>query len=139
MALAYKGAVEKAESSGDGGYDAFMNALKKAAKQLKIDVPILADYRVRIPPGGRTGALVETTITWQTETTSASGRRKPGETFSTLGVDSDQLAAAVIATEKMLNAVVTRRGGGGGRTGSRAKAGKATRRRSGDAKSKAGA
>ncbi len=110
VAVAYQGILEKAEASGDGGYDAFMNALKKAAKQLSIEVPILVDYRVRIPPGGRTGALVETTITWMIEKTTPSGRRKSGETFSTLGVDSDQLAAAIIATEKMLNAVVTRRG-----------------------------
>jgi D-citramalate synthase len=109
VALAYRGVVEKAEASGDGGYDAFMNALKKAAKALSIEVPILADYRVRIPPGGRTGALVETTITWLIQTASPSSRRKAGETFSTLGVDSDQLAAAIIATEKMLNAVATRR------------------------------
>ena len=110
VALAYRGRVEKAESSGDGGYDAFMNALKKAAKQHGIDVPILADYRVRIPPGGRTSSLVETTITWRKDA-GGNGRRKQGETFTTLGVDSDQLAAAVIATEKMLNAVVTRRNG----------------------------
>jgi D-citramalate synthase len=109
VALAYRGIVEKAEASGDGGYDAFMNALKKAAKALSIEVPKLADYRVRIPPGGRTGALVETTVTWQIEKAGGNGRRRSGETFSTLGVDSDQLAAAIIATEKMLNAVVTRR------------------------------
>jgi hypothetical protein len=36
-------------------------------------------------------------ITWR-----AGARSRP---FSTLGVDSDQLAAAVIATEKMLNLV----------------------------------
>lgn len=119
VALAYKGVVEKAEASGDGGYDAFMNALKKAASALEIEVPILADYRVRIPPGGRTGALVETTITWLTEETLASGRRRAGETFSTLGVDSDQLAAAIIATEKMLNAVVTRRGDSKSKRGAR--------------------
>ena len=130
VALAYKGILEKAEASGDGGYDAFMNALKKAAKQLAIDVPILADYRVRIPPGGRTGALVETTITWMIETTTASGRRKPGETFSTLGVDSDQLAAAIIATEKMLNAVVTRRGA------AKSKKATAPRRRATDGRSR---
>lgn len=111
VALAYKSIIEKAEASGDGGYDAFMNALKKAAKALSIEVPILADYRVRIPPGGRTGALVETTITWLPEEPTSSGRRRAGKTFSTLGVDSDQLAAAIIATEKMLNAVVTRRNG----------------------------
>jgi D-citramalate synthase len=111
VALAYRGIIEKAEGTGDGGYDAFMNALKKAAKALSIDVPRLADYRVRIPPGGRTGALVETTVTWQIEESTEKGRRRPGETFSTLGVDSDQLAAAIIATEKMLNAIVTRRNG----------------------------
>jgi D-citramalate synthase len=119
VALAYRGVVEKAEASGDGGYDAFMNALKKAASALEIEVPILADYRVRIPPGGRTGALVETTITWLTEETLASNRRRAGETFSTLGVDSDQLAAAIIATEKMLNAVVTRRGDSKSKRGTR--------------------
>jgi D-citramalate synthase len=119
VALAYKGIVEKAAASGDGGYDAFMNALKKAASALEIEVPILADYRVRIPPGGRTGALVETTITWLTEETLASSRRRAGETFSTLGVDSDQLAAAIIATEKMLNAVVTRRGDSKSKRGAR--------------------
>ena len=75
-----------------------MNALKKAAKRLDLKVLRLADFRVRIPPGGRTGALVETLITWRPDA------REEG-TFSTLGVDSDQLAAAVIATEKMLNAV----------------------------------
>jgi D-citramalate synthase len=155
VAIAYKGVVEKASSSGDGGYDAFMNALKKAAKQLGIEVPILADYRVRIPPGGRTGALVETTITWSIEaakSTTAATRRRPGETFSTLGVDSDQLAAAIIATEKMLNAVVTRRGTGrpkkapartAGRTSGKAPgktAGKTSspRRRSGDGRPRSG-
>jgi hypothetical protein len=50
--------------------------------------------------------LVETVISWRRD---ASTRPGPGnETFSTIGVDSDQLGAAVIATEKMLNAVVPR-------------------------------
>jgi D-citramalate synthase len=90
----------KASATGDGGYDAVMNAIKKAVRSFKIDVPRLADYRVRIPPGGRTGALVETFITWRRD-----ARR--GGNFSTLGVDTDQLAAAVIATEKMLNVVTS--------------------------------
>ncbi|MDG2051092.1 MAG: alpha-isopropylmalate synthase regulatory domain-containing protein [Myxococcota bacterium] len=111
VTLSYQGNVEKAEASGDGGYDAFMNALKKAAKRFQLDVPMLADYRVRIPPGGRTTALVETHVSWRIEQDVA-GRKKPlTETFSTLGVDSDQLGAAVIATEKMLNAVAVRKGG----------------------------
>jgi D-citramalate synthase len=93
----------KSTSQGDGGYDAFMNALRKAAKKLDLDVARLVDFRVRIPPGGRTAALVETFITWRPDARNA-------ETFSTLGVDSDQLAAAVIASEKMLNALAARRG-----------------------------
>ncbi|MBT38080.1 MAG: 2-isopropylmalate synthase [Deltaproteobacteria bacterium] len=98
VVLALRNRRSRATSTGDGGYDAFMNALKKAAKRLDLEVPRLADFRVRIPPGGRTGALVETVITWHPD-----GGEEAA--FSTLGVDSDQLAAAVIATEKMLNAV----------------------------------
>jgi D-citramalate synthase len=78
-----------------------MNALRKAAKKLGLEVPILLDFRVRIPPGGRTTALVETVITWKSDC-EAEG------SFTTLGLDPDQLAAAVIATEKMLNAVALR-------------------------------
>ena len=103
MVLSFSGKTARASSKGDGGYDAFMNALKKAARRFDLEVPRLADYRVRIPPGGRTEALVETVITWK-----ASER---GGTFTTLGVDSDQLAAAAIATEKMLNALVAQEKG----------------------------
>jgi len=99
-----------ARASGNGGYDALMNALRKAMKKLDVTLPRLADFRVRIPPGGRTEALVETLISWQVA-------ERDGGSFSTLGVDSDQIAAAVIATEKMLNAVVARNepGRGSGR------------------------
>ena len=97
----YRGRVATARASGDGGYDAFMNALKKAVRKFKIEVPRLHDFRVRIPPGGRTSALVETLIIWQ----GGAGE----ENWSTLGVEPDQLAAAVTATEKMLNAVAARR------------------------------
>ena len=101
VVLSRQGKQSRAKATGDGGYDAFMNALKKAAKKFSIEVPRLEDFRVRIPPGGRTTALVETIITWKSD-----GHDEG--TFSTLGVDSDQLAAAVIATEKMLNAVAPR-------------------------------
>jgi D-citramalate synthase len=98
LALRYRGEEVEAQSDGDGGYDAFMKALAKACRKFDIKLPQLVDYSVRIPPGGKTGALVETVITWRKET-----RSRP---FSTLGVDSDQVAAAVIATEKMLNLIV---------------------------------
>lgn len=80
---------------GDGGYDAFMNTMKIIAGKIKIQLPELNDYEVRIPPGGKTDALVETTIIWE----------KGAKTFSTMGVDSDQVMAAVKATEKMLNII----------------------------------
>ncbi len=80
-------------ASGDGGYDAFMKALEKISKQAGFALAELVDYKVRIPPGGKTDALVETTIHW----------KKNGFEFRTTGVDSDQLAAAIKATEKMLN------------------------------------
>jgi D-citramalate synthase len=84
-----------------------MNAIRKAVKPFEVELPRLDDFRSRIPPGGRTGALVETVITWRRDSPGSRTGRRSSETFSTLGVDSDQLAAAVIATEKMLNAVVS--------------------------------
>lgn len=78
------------QATGDGGYDAFMRALRSILTELGIKLPALLDYEVRIPPGGRTDALVETTITWEGG-------------LITRGVDSDQLRAAIIATENMLN------------------------------------
>jgi len=98
VVISFHGSTARAKARGDGGYDAFMNALKKAVKKFDLEVPRLEDFRVRIPPGGRTAALVETVITWKVDD------RAEG-TFATLGVDPDQLAAAVIATEKMLNAI----------------------------------
>ena len=99
VTLAFRKRRARATASGDGGYDAFMTALRKAARKLDLEVARLTDYRVRIPPGGRTTALVETLISWSSDA-------HKEKSFTTLGVDPDQLAAAVIATEKMLNALV---------------------------------
>ncbi len=97
--LLYFGKQFGADATGDGGYDAFMNALRKIGKELKLEIPRLRDYEVRIPPGGKTDALVETVITWDGQ-----GERN----FRTVGVDSDQVVAAIKATEKMLNRIVNR-------------------------------
>src|SRR5207237_472081 len=99
LTVSVGGVRQSAEATGAGGYDALMNALKVIAGQLGIDVPYLVDYRVRIPPGGRTEALVEARVTWRRH-------HEDESTFTTRGVDSDQLAAAVLATERMLNLVV---------------------------------
>lgn len=53
-------------ASGDGQYDAFMKALRKIYKgQLGRDFPMLTNYSVTIPPGGRTDAFVQTFISWE--------------------------------------------------------------------------
>lgn len=90
--LSYKETVYEETGQGDGGYDAFMDAIKKIAKKLKFNLPELVDYQVTIPPGGKTDALVQCSITWRNH-----------KTFVTKGVHSDQVIAAAEATEKMLN------------------------------------
>lgn len=72
-----------------------MNALKKIYSHLKVNIPRLTDYIVTIPPGGKTDALVESIITWETDSGS----------FKTRGLDSDQTAAAIKATVRMLNII----------------------------------
>ncbi len=97
LSVELDGMILEGSATGDGGYDAFVKALRKILRTQKLALPKLADYEVRIPPGGKTDALVETAITWQLA---------PGKTLKTTGVDSDQLQAAIIATEKMLNTVL---------------------------------
>ena len=79
---------------GDGQYDAFVKALRKIYKRLGKTFPKLVDYVVTIPPGGKTDALVETVITWQ-----------DSREFKTKGLDSDQNAAAIKATIRMMNII----------------------------------
>ncbi len=81
-------------SSGEGQYDAFMQALWKIYQKLGKSYPELVDYAVTIPPGGKTNALVETIITWD-----------DGNQFKTRGLDADQTIAAIKATIRMLNII----------------------------------
>jgi (R)-citramalate synthase len=84
----------QASASGDGMYDAFMNAVQSVYQQLNKPFPKLLDYSVTIPPGGHSDALVETVIIWELE-----------NEFKTRGLDSDQNAAAIKATMRMLNLI----------------------------------
>ncbi len=93
LKICVNGECFEENAQGDGQYDAFMNALKKVYKQKKIELPLLADYAVRIPPGGKSDALCETIITWS----------QNNKEFKTRGLDSDQTVAAIKATLKMLN------------------------------------
>ena len=84
-------------SSGDGQYDAFVKALRKIYREyLDRTFPLLENYAVTIPPGGRTDALVQTVITW---------RKDDGRLLRTRGLDADQTEAAIKATIKMLNII----------------------------------
>ena len=86
----------EADSTGDGQYDAFMRALRKIYREnLNRTFPLLANYAVTIPPGGRTDALVQTVITW----------RSDDRVLKTKGLDADQTEAAIKATFKMLNII----------------------------------
>lgn len=88
------GQLCEASEKGDGGFDAFMNSLRKICKE--IELPRLIDYDPKIPPGGGTDALVETAIEWQNKS----------KTFRTIATDTDQLISAVKAAEKMVNLVM---------------------------------
>lgn len=81
---------------GDGQYDAFVKAMRKIYRErLGRSFPVLENYAVSIPPGGRTDALVQTVITW----------RNGDKLLRTRGLDADQTEAAIKATIKMLNIV----------------------------------
>ncbi|OQY54721.1 MAG: 2-isopropylmalate synthase [Candidatus Parabeggiatoa sp. nov. 2] len=98
---AYQGKTMKAYAHGDGGYDAFMNALRDILKRFHLPVPQLLDYEVTIPPGGKTDALVQAAITWQVEQKKTDNTR-----ITTRGVNSDQNMAAIEATVKMINFIL---------------------------------
>ncbi|MFZ1236305.1 MAG: alpha-isopropylmalate synthase regulatory domain-containing protein [Prevotella sp.] len=87
----------EADSTGDGQYDAFVRALRKIYKDhLQKTFPLLENYAVTIPPGGRTDALVQTVITW---------KGSDGRLIRTRGLDADQTESAIKATFKMLNII----------------------------------
>lgn len=96
LSIEVNGTTYEESSSGDGQYDAFVRALRKVYKgTLNRKFPMLMNYAVTIPPGGRTDAFVQTVITW------SFGEK----VFRTRGLDADQTEAAIKATIKMLNII----------------------------------
>jgi D-citramalate synthase len=89
------GETYEQSASGDGQYDAFMRALRMIYTELGRPFPMLTNYSVSIPPGGRTDAFVQTIISWNFA----------GIDFKTRGLDGDQTEAAIKATIKMLNKI----------------------------------
>jgi len=91
-----EGMTYSEKGTGDGQFDAFMNAVKKLYKKNGCSLPLLTDYSVTIPPGSHSDALCETFITW----------KNSEKEFVTRGLDSDQTVSAIKATEKMLNIII---------------------------------
>lgn len=91
--IEYKGTVYEETAQGSGGYDAFMAALRKLAPKMGIEIPKLIDFEITIPPGGSSNSLVEAVIVWD------NGLR-------THAVSSDQVKAAIKATERLLNLIL---------------------------------
>ncbi|MCK5925881.1 MAG: 2-isopropylmalate synthase, partial [Methylococcales bacterium] len=88
-----KGVEYIASGSGNGGFDAFVDAINKVMKKHDYVLPTLLDYEVRIPKGGNTHAITECVITWE-------GDHKVQRTR---GVHSNQVFAAVLAALRMIN------------------------------------
>lgn len=94
--LQIKGEVYEETAMGNGQYDAFVSAVRRIySERLMRPFPWLVNYTVSIPPGGRTDALVQTTIVWTYNET----------TYRTRALDADQTEAAIKATIKMLNII----------------------------------
>ena len=90
------GEIYEESAMGDGQYDAFVRAVRHIYKnKLQRTFPWLANYQVSIPPGGRTDALVQTTISWTYN----------NKNYRTRALDADQTEAAIKATIKMLNII----------------------------------
>ncbi|MDR2968083.1 MAG: 2-isopropylmalate synthase [Tannerellaceae bacterium] len=89
------GEAYEESSTGDGQYDAFVRAVRKIYTDLGRPFPMLTNYSVSIPPGGRTDAFVLTIISWN----------YAGVDFKTRGLDVDQTESAIKATLKMLNKI----------------------------------
>ena len=87
------GEIHNAAGAGNGGFDAFIDAINQVLARYDYTLPPLVDYEVRIPKGGHTNALTECIITWDC------GDR----TRTTRGVHVNQVYASVAATMKMIN------------------------------------
>ena len=88
-----QGEIRKASGTGNGGFDAFTNAINKIFENEDYSLPKLDNYEVRIPRGGETNALTECTITWQTQS----------KIIKTRGVHANQVFAAILATLRIIN------------------------------------
>lgn len=87
------GDKHQATGAGNGGFDAFIDAIGKVLVKYDYTLPKLADFEIRIPKGGNTNALTECVITWDCG----------HELRKTRGVHVNQVFAAILATIKLIN------------------------------------
>ena len=85
--------IVKTSGSGNGGFDAFISAMKKVLDEDKFVFPELVDFELRIPPGGQTSAFTECIVTWE----------DGDDQFTTRGVNANQVLAGIGATIRMIN------------------------------------
>jgi D-citramalate synthase len=93
------GQLHTASGSGNGGFDAFIDAIGQVLSHYHIKLPELVDYEVHIPKGGHTSALTECIITWEAN----------GHPRTTRGVHVNQVFASVLATLKLINLLLEER------------------------------
>lgn len=87
------GDIQQASGAGNGGFDAFINAMNEVMAPRNYRLPELVNYEVRIPRGGRTSALTECAITWDCN----------GQEIKTRGVHSNQVFAGILAALRIVN------------------------------------
>jgi len=87
------GDIQQASGSGNGGFDAFINAMNEVMAPRNYRLPELVNYEVRIPRGGRTSALTECAITWDCG----------AQEIKTRGVHSNQVFAGILAALRIVN------------------------------------
>lgn len=88
-----QGKKHAASGFGNGGFDAFIDAVNRVMEEYDYRLPKLANYEVRIPKGGHTDALTECVISWECG----------ADIRKTRGVHANQVFAAVLAVLKIIN------------------------------------
>ena len=96
LRLCVDGEMYRATGSGNGGFDAFINAVAQIFEPIGVTIPQLTDFEIRIPRGGQPNALTECLIIWD----------QTGKTLRTRGVHANQVFAAINAALRMLNLVL---------------------------------
>jgi (R)-citramalate synthase len=97
LTVELQGETFSASARGNGGFDAFIHAIDDVLGRNGHKLPELLNYEVRIPKGGHTDALTECIITWSLQ----------GREIKTRGVNANQVFAAVLATLRVINLMLS--------------------------------